>query len=299
MEDVIVDAASSLPREPAPDALRALVVAPASLARRPFLGRATSALRDAGWDVSVAGAQRPDLDGVAWYKVAGHGRDATRRLRQLAAVADVVLLEPETLRTATRAHLRAPVALLVDEELLGARAGGVRRERVDVAIASSEAAAAPLRWRGIETVVIPPPLTPLVEVPRREPADIVGCATRFDTGAGIDILLEAFASLRRPELQLQVVNVDGAGDDALVAALHARAARPDLDGRVAFVEEVDDHRVLMQRWRVAVSPNVATDGASVPLRDAVALGVPVVATDRGANAEFVGEHGVVVRPGRS
>jgi glycosyltransferase involved in cell wall biosynthesis len=299
MEDVIVDAGSAVARERGADEVRVLVVSPGSLERQPFLARATVALRDAGWDVSVAAPQRPRLEGVAWYPVNGQGRDAARRLRHLGTVTDVVLLEPVALRLVQRAHPRAPVALLVDEELLGARVQRLRPDRIDVAIAASEAAAAPLRWRGIETVVIRPPAPHMAAGARRAPSAIVGCATRFDAGAGLDILLEAFASLRRPELTLELVDVDGGGDERLVAGLRARAARPDLDGRVRFVRDPDDLHPLMQRWRVAVSANVAADGAAVPLRDAVALGVPVVATDRGANAEFVGAHGVVVRPGRT
>src|SRR4051794_31230614 len=116
MEDVIVDAGSAVARERGADEVRVVVVSPGSLERQPFLARATIALRDAGWDVSVAAPQCPRLEGVAWYPVNGQGRDAARRLRHLGAVADVVLLEPAALRVVQRAHPRAPVALLVDEE---------------------------------------------------------------------------------------------------------------------------------------------------------------------------------------
>lgn len=297
-EDSTTNAAT--PRsQPTGDARRVLAVVSRALSPSSYIGQITCALRDLGWEIAVASRGRPAIDGAQWLEVDGRGRSAARELHALASGVDVVLAEPDSMPFVDRAHTRPPVVLLVDEELLGPRARRLHSARIDRAIALTDAAAAPLRWRGIETTVVTPPFDAPPAPTGVTPAPVIGCATRFDDGAGIDVLLDAFAELRRPDLWLELVDIDGHRDHKVVDAARARAARPDLDGRVRFIEHPGDTRALMARWRVAVAANVAADGYAAPLRDAVALGVPVVATDRGANAEVVGCAGVVVRPGRA
>jgi glycosyltransferase involved in cell wall biosynthesis len=54
----------------------------------------------------------------------------------------------------------------------------------------------------------------------------------------------------------------------------------------------------MRHWRVAVSAALATAAPAGAVRDAIALGLPVVVTDRSVDRALVGDHGIVVRPGR-
>jgi glycosyltransferase involved in cell wall biosynthesis len=298
----IIDAAAvETPRERPtgmPGSPAVLVVDANPLATTSFLHRVTTALARDGWETSVASPGRVNEPDVAWYPLPRRLRGAARRIGNLAAYADVVVTSPAALPVIRRSRPRAPVVLLVDEELLGRRARVLGDDRIELAIANSEAVAGPLRWRGIETVVIrAQPSTP-VECPRREPAEVIGSAARFSAGAGLDVLLEAFAAVHRPGLELELVNIDGLDDERYIDSLRARAARPDLDGRVRIYEHTQDPRILMRRWRVAVHANVTTDSATSALRDAVALGVPVVATDRGPNAELLGSTGTFVRPGR-
>ncbi|MCU1426807.1 MAG: glycosyl transferase group 1 [Actinomycetia bacterium] len=276
-----------------------LVVATGPLDARPFLLQAAATVVTAGWETSIASPTRAAVADAAWYPLAGGTRASAKRLRRLAAQTDLILTDPGGLRVVQRAQLRAPVVLLVEEELLGTSTKSLRDGRIDLAIATSEAAAGPVRWLGIETVVLMPPIEAPLDGTPYKAADVIGCATRFHSAAGLDVLLDAFAELADRDVRLEVVNIDGGDDKHVVAALRARAARPDLDGRVQIFERAQDHLSLMRHWRVAVTANVGADSATAPLRDAVALGVPVVATDRGANAEVVGATGVLVRPGRA
>ncbi len=277
---------------------RVLIVAIAPLGARPALERTAAAVAAAGWETSIAAPARSAIAGSSWYPLTGSVRSAVKRVRRLAAQADLVVVDPDGLRIAQRAQLRAPLVLIVDEELLGSRARALHNARIDLAVATSESAAEPVRWRGIETVVMPAPIAPGFDRASKAPRNVVGCATRFDVAAGLDVLLEAFAALPRTDLCLEVVNIDGDDDDRVAATLRARAARPDLDGRVRIVERGDDLRGLMREWRVAVTANVGAQHHTGALRDAIELGVPVVATNRGANAEVVGNTGLLVRAGR-
>jgi glycosyltransferase involved in cell wall biosynthesis len=285
----------------ATDALRALLVHEGALARLPLLVFAATTLRDAGWDVSVAAPMGPMLDGVTWYPRPRARGSARRHLRRTMALADVVLTDVASFPLVRRARGQAPVVLLADEPPFGRAGARLVAYDVALAVASSEVAAATLRWRGIETMVLATTTAPGADAPIAAPAgaDVVGCATRFDPGAGLDVLLDAFARLRRPGVRLELVDVDGGADPRFVAALRARAARPDLDGRVEFLAPPADHHARMRAWRVAVAAPVATAAPLGPLRDAMADGIPVVVSDRLVDADVVGDHGIVVRPGRS
>lgn len=80
------------------------------------------------------------------------------------------------------------------------------------------------------------------------------------------------------------------GDGPCRAALESRAARPDLQGRVRLLGERADIPRLLAGFDVFTLPSIA-EGISNTVLEAMATGLPVVATRTGGNPELV-EDGV-------
>jgi glycosyltransferase involved in cell wall biosynthesis len=114
---------------------------------------------------------------------------------------------------------------------------------------------------------------------------------------GLPLLLEAFARLqaRHPTLTLAI-----AGDGPERPALEAQAQRLGIAPRVEFLgyRSSDHVRALLQESDVFVLPSFA-EGVPVVLMEAMASGVPVVATRVAGVSELVedGVSGFVVPPG--
>ena len=114
---------------------------------------------------------------------------------------------------------------------------------------------------------------------------------------GVDLLIEAVAQLQGAELW---VAGDGPERGELERAAKARGIRYRFFGQVAGQEKAD----LLARAGVLalpsrVLPDGRTDAAPVVLLEAMAAGLPVVATRVGGNAELIrdGENGVLVAEG--
>jgi len=119
---------------------------------------------------------------------------------------------------------------------------------------------------------------------------IFGCLARLDPVKGIDVLLEALATV--PEV---VVEVAGAGDER--AALVSQAHELGLDPRFTIHEWTDDPGRLLQTWDAYVLPSRA-EGFPLSILEAMLAGLPVIATDVGSVREAVidGVTGFVVPP---
>jgi glycosyltransferase involved in cell wall biosynthesis len=102
-----------------------------------------------------------------------------------------------------------------------------------------------------------------------------------------DLALEAAA--RVPGLQLELAGAPMPGDgDALVRALAARAAAPDLAGRVTFLGAVQDPRPALARAHCLLHCADA-EPWGLALVEALAAGRPVVAADAAGPREIVGD----------
>jgi glycosyltransferase involved in cell wall biosynthesis len=77
-----------------------------------------------------------------------------------------------------------------------------------------------------------------------------------------------------------------------------RIARAPLAGRVRHVGYVDpaDRRALYEGARLLVQPSFE-EGFGLPVLEAMTLGVPVVAAERGALPEVLGDAGTLIDPG--
>jgi glycosyltransferase involved in cell wall biosynthesis len=130
------------------------------------------------------------------------------------------------------------------------------------------------------------------------PADavVVGTVGRLDPVKDQLGLLEAFARLAKTDSRAVLAIV---GDGPCREALEARARMPDLAGRVRLYGERHDVPVLLQGLDVFVLPSIA-EGISNTILEAMATGVPVVATRTGGNPELVEDAvtGMLVPVGR-
>jgi glycosyltransferase involved in cell wall biosynthesis len=111
----------------------------------------------------------------------------------------------------------------------------------------------------------------------------------------IPTLLEAVARVVRvrPDFTLEI-----AGDGPCRADLERRAGELGLGGQVRFLGQVRDVPALLARARLFVLSS-RTEGISLTLLEAMARGLPVIATRVGGNVEVVaeGETGLLVPPG--
>jgi glycosyltransferase involved in cell wall biosynthesis len=128
-------------------------------------------------------------------------------------------------------------------------------------------------------------------------AVVVGVASRLILGKGHHVLLDALrlALYEAPELCLLV-----AGDGPLRSELE-RGARELPEGSVRFLGHVDDMPSLMRACDVAVFPTLPElgEGFGLAALEAMAAGLPVIATDVGPLPELVGDGraGFIVRAG--
>jgi len=108
-------------------------------------------------------------------------------------------------------------------------------------------------------------------------------------------LVRAFDLLARedPEVRLVVAGPDGWGVDAYDAAVEAAGHR-DRVVRVGFVTEADRGALLAAARAVAVPSHY--EGFGFSAAEAMAAGVPVVASDRGSHPEVIAGAGVLVDP---
>lgn len=288
------------------------------------LGRTLASAAEAGWTVrcatpagpfaawlrehGVATLPLPDLKlpaGPRLLAVAlllARGAVASRVLRRAARDADVVLVNGLLgLPAARLARLHVPVVWLVHDI--------VRRRdwtsllclvapAVDLALPVSDAAAAPLRAVGLPVQVVrngtrwPVPPAPH---PAPEPL-VVGCLGLLTPWKGQRVLLEAAAGLPA-DVRVELAGGAFPKDAPYEAELRARAAAPDLAGRVTLLGPVADVHDRLRRWAVAVSPSTDPDPAPLVVLEAMSVGVPVVATAHGGPPEYLQDAGVLVPPG--
>jgi len=125
---------------------------------------------------------------------------------------------------------------------------------------------------------------------------VIGVVARLDPMKGHTAFLAAAALLaeRCPAVMWVVV---GDGPPAIRDALHHYAASFDgLAHRLVWAGEQHDIRAVMNAFDVATLPSTEGEGFPNAVAEAMACGVPVVATDVGDCARIVGDTGTIVPP---
>jgi glycosyltransferase involved in cell wall biosynthesis len=124
---------------------------------------------------------------------------------------------------------------------------------------------------------------------------LVGCVGRLVPDKGQDDLLRAAVTIlrRRPDTLFLLV-----GTGTSEPMLRRLAAELGITAAVRFLGFRDDVPAITAALDVAVLPSVDCDASPAVLKEALACGVPAVATDIGGAAEILrdGETGIVVPP---
>jgi glycosyltransferase involved in cell wall biosynthesis len=113
-------------------------------------------------------------------------------------------------------------------------------------------------------------------------AEVVLAVGRHAVPKGHRFLVQAMAAVRRPNVRLLLAGRTGAES----AALRAIVSDLGLEGRVAFLGHRDDVPELLAASDVFALPSVS-EGAGGALIEAMALGLPIVASDLPAVREAI------------
>jgi glycosyltransferase involved in cell wall biosynthesis len=109
---------------------------------------------------------------------------------------------------------------------------------------------------------------------------VVGCAARFDEVKRLDLLVRAVAAT--PAVTLALI-----GDGPEASRLRELAGRLGVAGRVRFAGEVPEAARLFPAFDVFAAP-ARKEGLPLAVVEAMALGLPVVASDIPAHREVLG-----------
>ncbi len=124
---------------------------------------------------------------------------------------------------------------------------------------------------------------------------IIGAIARLSPVKGLDLLLKTVPSLRKDYPDLQILLV---GDGPARPDLVRLAYELGIQDRVIISHPVEDTRIPLATMEVFVAPALR-EGFGLSIVEAMAAGVPVVASNAGGPAEIIedGESGVLVPPG--
>lgn len=223
--------------------------------------------------------------------VRSHGRRADVVLANGLLVMPALALVPRTAARVWWAH-----DVLVRGDRL--RLARLCARRLDLVIGVSQAVLDPLAGVLRRSVVVRNgvDLPDLASRQDRAAAPVIGCTAALTPWKGQDVLLEAVALLGRDDVQLELLGAAQPKDGDYEARLRARAAAPDLAGRVHLLGHVPAPLDVMRRWRIGVSASVDPEASGLGVLEGMSLGVPQVATAHGGPLEVLDDAGLLVPP---
>jgi glycosyltransferase involved in cell wall biosynthesis len=124
-------------------------------------------------------------------------------------------------------------------------------------------------------------------------APVLGIVATLRSWKGHLHLLEAIASLGRPDVRVVVV-----GDGPMRGALERRVTELALAGRVTFAGDQRDVAPWLHAFDLFCLPSYANEGVPQALAQAMACGLPIVTTPVGGIEELIddGRTGIIVPP---
>lgn len=129
---------------------------------------------------------------------------------------------------------------------------------------------------------------------------VVGVVAMHRTHKGIDLFLEACLKVVAADKKAQFVVIGDPqnAEEAMEARIQQLAADPRLKGRVHMLPGQRNVPAWMQRFDILVSPSRWEVGAPLVPMEAMALGIPVLATDT-SSGELIsdGKDGMIVPTG--
>ena len=128
---------------------------------------------------------------------------------------------------------------------------------------------------------------------------VIAAGGRFDEGKGFERLIEAYSILRKKTAPDTDTALWLIGDGPRMPAMKAEVSRLGIDGSVVFAGYADNIKDWLWGADVFVSPSELPEGFSVMLLEAMASGLPAVATSIGGSPEIVedGVNGMLYEPG--
>lgn len=213
------------------------------------------------------------------------------------------LLHANTLLTIPEAMSvgRSPATVLYVHETLprgwkGAATAALARRAADVVVGISHASTVALRRAGLQPVVVPNgvPIPPDHQATRRDDALVIGTIGTVSRRKGSDVFVAAVRRLQAelPTADFRLIGPCVSGPDRRWAERVVETAR--LAG-VRCAERPEPYPELRD-WDIAVVPS-RDEPFGLAAAEAMAMGLPVVATRVGGLPEIVGDHaGVLVEP---
>lgn len=115
---------------------------------------------------------------------------------------------------------------------------------------------------------------------------ILGYAGRIASDKGIEVIIEALAVLRYKydDLYLHIAGTDEKG---YINVLRNLIAKLNLQDRVVFLGHIDDMEKFYRSIDVLVAPSVVKESFGLVLCEAIYCGLPVIATNSGAQREII------------
>lgn len=141
---------------------------------------------------------------------------------------------------------------------------------------------------------VPVPAQPWNRRPDWREAPRAAFVGRLAREKGLDTLIDAWEVVRRVHRNARLTL---AGEGPERAALEARAGQLDLGESIHFAGSVDDPTSLLREQDLFVLPS-REEGMSIALLEAMALGIPLVASSIPGNRRLVGDfkHGRLTPP---
>jgi glycosyltransferase involved in cell wall biosynthesis len=191
---------------------------------------------------------------------------------------------------------RSEVWLARRADLIVANACAVRADAVGRGLPADRIVVVP---NGIDTDAMRPDaaagfaLRRIWQIP--DDAFVIGCVARLDAMKDHANLLNAAANFARNHPDAHFVCVGG-GSPSYADELKSLANSLGLTGRVVWAGEIDDVKAAYNSFNIGTLSSSFGEGFPNAIGEAMACGVPVVATDIGDARWIVGEFGEVVPP---